>query len=692
MGKVFKSPYRQPPTPAGLRKIETNTMDWFDIEMYSNFNSGVLEQYFEEKNKTEGFHRSTWTWWKILVGIIVGALFAAINQYVGLKVGMVIGGSWYISYLIGMGLFWKPTEINLSSGASTGASMICTGFVFTFPAMYILAYEDGYISTGSFPPMYVPITATIFAGFLGVMYFIIFRRVWLVEDPLPMPTFEAWVQLLDIANDVSEGEASRAKETIKRVSMMGLLSGGFTFLRDFPIMGNNHKDLFQSETAAGVSYDEHISVMDHHFAGDHYDIGDVHQPYANADYTWIDFQLSPMLIATGWFMRWRAALLVSLGTLFTWFVVVPIAVHHGMPVTIEGLNYDVSKSVSFGFGPSALLASGQIARIMAIGAILGGGLTGLAKMAPVFKTATADLRKIKGGGKTSEFIPGLGWYEWPMSHILVMTVVTFFGVSIAFISAGYPVPQVLMLSLLLVSLTFFLGAIAVKVMGETSIEPVSGTSFIVLLMLVGVFKLMGTSRTETVIMAIIGTTVFGGAISMSGDIILDFKNSLYIGNRPYQQMRAEILGIIPGAIIAGVFAMIFSEQLAKGELNLIAPQAHAFAFFTKMLVGGDVNMTIFVLGFGIGIFMELMTGMGTAFGLGMYFPLGLAFPLMVGGGARDLWQKHVFEKKAKEENWSERTKTLKLLDTYMLATGLIIGEALVGTVVAIFLFSVPGWV
>jgi len=110
MGKVFKSPYRQPPTPAGLRKIETNTMDWFDIEMYSNFNSGVLEQYFEEKNKTEGFHRSTWTWWKILVGIIVGALFAAINQYVGLKVGMVIGGSWYISYLIGMGLFWKRDQ------------------------------------------------------------------------------------------------------------------------------------------------------------------------------------------------------------------------------------------------------------------------------------------------------------------------------------------------------------------------------------------------------------------------------------------------------------------------------------------------------------------------------------------------------------------------------------------------------
>jgi len=270
--------------------------------------------------------------------------------------------------------------------------------------------------------------------------------------------------------------------------------------------------------------------------------------------------------------------------------------------------------------------------------------------------------------------------------------VTFLGTIVLFTSAGYPGPQVTVLAFLLVATTFFLGAIAVKVMGETSIEPVSGTSFIVLMMLVGSFKAMGTGDTETVILAIVGTTVFGGAISMSGNIVTDFKNSIYIGNRPYQQMRAELVGIVPGSIVAGFFAVIFSEQLAKGELNLIAPQAHAFAFFTKILVGGDVNMNIFMLGFCIGVFMELVTGMGTAFGLGMYFPLGLAFPLMLGGSLRDIWQARVFETKAKAENWDERKKTLKLLDTYMLATGLIIGEALVGTLVAIFLFSFRGWV
>ncbi len=679
MGDVMKSAYRQPPTPSGLKKIEDGTMEWFDIQMYSNFNTGVLEQYFDEKNKRDGFTSLQWTWWKILVGVGIGVVFAMINQYVGLKIGMVIGGSWYISYLVGMGMRWSPTEINLSSGASTGASMICTGFVFTFPAMYILAYKDGTVITpGDIPPLGAVIVATTFAGFLGVLYFIIFRRVWLIEDPLPMPTFEAWVQLLDIAHDVSGGAAERAKSTIKKVAGFGALSAGFTFMRDFPIMENTKPELFGQDT-------EKISIFDRGFGGDYYEMGDLHQPYDTANYTWVDFQFTPMLIATGWFMRWRSALLVSLGTLFTWLCVVPMAVHLEVPIYVE--DFDVYTKIS-SFDGSAIVAAGAIARIMAIGAILGGGMTGLLKMAPTFKTTTEDLLKIKKGGMTSEYIPGKGWYEWPMAHILVMIVITFIAIVIAFPMSGFPFAQSAVFAFILVATTFFLGAIAVKVMGETSIEPVSGTSFIVLLMLVLTLQAMGTSDKTTVIMAIIGTTVFGGAISMSGDIILDFKNALYIGNRPYLQMKAEMIGIPFGAMVAGFAAAMFSEQLAKGEIDLLAPQAHAFAAFVKILVGGNVNYNIFLFGIAIGIFVELITGMGTAFGLGMYFPLGLAFPLMLGGGLRDLWQKHVYEPKAKAEGWSEKTKTMRLLDTYMIATGLIVGEAIMGTIVAVyFVFS-----
>ena len=46
---VQKSAYRQPVTPEGLKAIEEGKLTWLDDEMYNNLNTGVLEQYLEEK-------------------------------------------------------------------------------------------------------------------------------------------------------------------------------------------------------------------------------------------------------------------------------------------------------------------------------------------------------------------------------------------------------------------------------------------------------------------------------------------------------------------------------------------------------------------------------------------------------------------------------------------------------------------
>ena len=89
----------------------------------------ITEEYLEEKNKRDGFGSTTWKWNQMLLGLVIGILFAIINQYVGLKVGMIVSGSWYVAYLSAMALRWSPGEVNLSASASTGASMVCTGFV-----------------------------------------------------------------------------------------------------------------------------------------------------------------------------------------------------------------------------------------------------------------------------------------------------------------------------------------------------------------------------------------------------------------------------------------------------------------------------------------------------------------------------------------------------------------------------------
>jgi len=693
MSKVRTSPYRQTPTPEGLKAIEKGTLDYFDTEMYANFNTEVLEEYLEEKNRKDGFGSTTWKWNQMMLGLIIGIIFAIINQYVGLKVGMIVSGSWYVAYLAAMALRWSPGEVNLSASASTGASMVCTGFVFTYPAIYLLAYSAKYEMNGTYlvdsslllPNSWalagVAMVASILGGFLGCLYFIIFRRVWLVEDPLPLPGFEANIKLMDIAGETAkEGGMEGAMHSIRLVGISTAIIMAFTFLRDWPLLGTGTSDAAGKEVKTSIlsRATENISW---------YDGGDLTVPMENSltNYTWLGFGLYPMMIAIGWFMRFRVALLVSLGTFFTWFVVTPLAFHYDYPfyLPIDGNYHSVSQ-----FSPMGSLVSyGYVARPMAIGAILGGGITGLLKMAPVFKTTASDVIDIFRGesdnASRKDYVEGKGWYEWPISHIPVMLIVSLIGITLTF-STQFGFFPSLIFSLVLCLTTFALGAIAVKVMGETSIEPVSGTSFIVLLMLVVIFKGIGLSESDTAVLALVGTTVFGGAISMSGTVIGDYKPGLYVGNRPMHIMKTELVGIVPGTIVAALFAGILSLALARGDLVLYAPQANAFAAFAQIMLGGQTPWNLLLLGIVIGVFMELITGMGTAFGLGMYLPMVVTLPMVIGGGLRDYWESRFLDVAVEKENLNEKQRTMRLLNTYMIATGCIVGEALLGTLLAIY--------
>lgn len=52
---VRKSTYRRPVTPEGLRAIETDSLTFYSPELYANFNTGVLEEYLEERNRRDSF-------------------------------------------------------------------------------------------------------------------------------------------------------------------------------------------------------------------------------------------------------------------------------------------------------------------------------------------------------------------------------------------------------------------------------------------------------------------------------------------------------------------------------------------------------------------------------------------------------------------------------------------------------------
>lgn len=719
---VQRSAYRQPVTAKGLKAIEDGTLTWLDDEMYNNLNTGVLEQYLEEKNLEESFEVSHWSSPKVLLGIAIGAVFSGVTAYIGLKLGLAISAAWYIAYLLGMALKWSPSEVNIATSATTGATHASTGFIFTFPAIFLLASKaqyslaDGPLITledgEAFRLAFIAIVASMFAGFLGVMYFIIFRRVWLVEDPLPLPGFEATLKMLDIASDVNTGAVEHARESLKTIGLWTGVTMIGMFLIEYPLIWLSDKKLSVMDYLA-----ETLHIGDVGLAS-FYSAGKIHQPsgiYEDGSskkytqwsedsawnpfaYTYVGVALTPSMFAIGWFMKTRVAFLVNLGTLVGWFFLVPLAVFSNFPVYDATLQANVPIQDYAADGGQALqmIAFSKTVRTIAIGSIVGGGMFGLAKMWRTFANIFKDIGSAFKGEGSQEYMEGKGWYEWPLMHIPIFMGLTFLSMILIFWVGGFPIAAAFIFATVLILTTFLLGAIAVRVMGETGIEPVSGTSFIVLLMLLGLFlnfdSALGLSKQDAVLLGLVGTTVFGSAISMSGTVIGDYKNSLYIGNRPYHISKGNIMGVVPGAIIGAAVAIFLSIQLAEGRIDLIAPQANAFATFSVIFAEGQGDLTLLAIGFLLGMFVEWVTGMGTSFGLGMYLDVPHTLPMLIGGYSRDKWEERKLKPKIeaiKEEEGAtaaEKKRALILLSTFMVAAGLLTGEAFFGTESSILSF------
>ena len=733
---VSKSAYRQPVTPEGLKAIEAGTLTWLDDEMYNNLNTGVLEQYLEEKNLEESFEVSHWNTTKVFIGIAIGAVFSGVTAYIGLKLGLAISAAWYIAYLLGMALKWSPSEVNIATSATTGATHASTGFIFTFPAIFLLASQPAYaLADGplvnledgeAFTLAFIGIVASMFAGFLGVMYFIIFRRVWLVEDPLPLPGFEATLKMLDISSDVSTGAVEHARDSLKTIGLWTAVTMVGLFLVEYPLIwANDRKVALLDFIAESIHYgDIGLATL--------YSNGKIHQPSGTTDgvslgythwsgdawnpfsYTYVGVALTPSMFAIGWFMKARVAFLVNLGTLVGWLFLVPLAVGLNVPVYEAQLGASVPvqdyHATMNAFNPAKypsptgaaqMVIFAKTVRTIAIGAIVGGGMFGLAKMWRTFANIFTDIGAAFKGDGSQEYMEGKGWYEWPLKHIPIFMGITFFAMIIIFSIGGFSPLSALVFASVLILTTFMLGAIAVRVMGETGIEPVSGTSFIVLLMLLGVFlnaqDLLELNTQDAVLLGLVGTTVFGSAISMSGTVIGDYKNSLYIGNRPYHISKGNIMGVVPGAIIGAGVAIFLSIQLAEGRIQLIAPQANAFATFSVIFAEGQGDLMLLALGFLLGMFVEWATGMGTSFGLGMYLDVPHTLPMLIGGVARDRWedkklQPRIDALKEKEGTTvAEKQRALILLSTFMVAAGLLTGEAFFGTESSILSFIDSVW-
>ncbi|PKK86663.1 MAG: hypothetical protein CVT48_00090 [Thermoplasmata archaeon HGW-Thermoplasmata-1] len=633
MPRKLRSDYRRPVTEKCIREISEGTLSRYGETMYANLNSGLLEEYFDYENGLgeKGRSGGEWSLKSMIPAFIIGLLFVPISMFAGLKTGSMASGLFYVVYIVCILLKQDDRQTNMATALATSITSAGAGFIFVFPAIYILRSE-GLLPEMGISGVIAAVVLSAICGFIGLLYVQFVRHRWIIEDPLPFPGLQANIKLMEIPHFLSRGVRDKAKRSVKWLATSTAASLAFTFLREFPLKG---------KTAFGRLFGHSRLYNSGNFV------------FASGRYFQIDFFLSPMMVGTGWFLGLKNSLLVVGGSLLTWFAVNPLL------ITLKWTYWD-SASGSYLCAADTFSAYANLARYIAIGAILGAGITSLIKM----------IGKIK---------PSLDRHLFPAWLLAMFSVLLVASGFALFWWMGLPIHIAIIMPLLIFLLYTLLSLIALKAQGEVSMLPVSSMAFVAILATVGVARAFPSFLGPAVIAALVGVTAFGVGVGNSGGAMTSLKIGLYAGNRPKSVMLTQFFGIVPGVIVAAIFGVALSTAMVNGQIIVAAPQANASAFLTRMFINGHVDYLLFGIGGAIGIAVELLTGRGVSFALGMYFPLSLSLPFLAGGLSRGIFEKRCKTKREEKINTS-----------YLVISGLIIGEALVGTIVAIYAIMAIG--
>src|SRR6185437_2826377 len=188
----------------------------------------------------------------------------------------------------------------------------------------------------------------------------------------------------------------------------------------------------------------------------------------------------------------------------------------------------------------------------------------------------------------------------------------------------------------------------------------------------------------------ITSIVFAGA-SIANNNLQDLKTGQLGDATPWKQQAALVVGVIAGALV--IPAVLDLLQNAYGFLGatganpataLPAPQAGLISALAQGVIQNNIDWSLIGLGAGIGVALIVLDAVlasttksvrlpPLAVGLGMYLPTSTTLMVVVGAlvGA---W----FDKRAERGPKAEPTKQLGVL----LASGLIVGESLLGVLVA----------
>jgi putative OPT family oligopeptide transporter len=232
-------------------------------------------------------------------------------------------------------------------------------------------------------------------------------------------------------------------------------------------------------------------------------------------------------------------------------------------------------------------------------------------------------------------------------------------------------------------------------------SPISGVGILsvlgISLILAALFPHASGDATKSLVaFALFVTAIIFGVATISNNNLQDLKTGQLVEATPWRQQVALVLGVVFGALvippILDLMNTAFTFQGAPGakETALAAPQAAIISTIAQGVLGGNLDWPMIRQGAIIGVVAVIIDEVlkrssgkrlhlpPLAIGMGIYLPLEA--DLLIPFGAALGWFYNRWAMRSSSPAFAERMGVL-------MATGLIVGESLMGVVYA---FAVAG--
>ncbi len=601
----------------------------------------------------------------ILIGVVITLVFTAANVYFGLKAGLTFATS-IPAAVISMAIlrYFKGATIQENNIVQTVASAAGTlsSIIFVLPGLILVGWWTGFNYWTSF-------AICALGGILGVMYSIPLRRALVTNSDLPYPEGVACAEVLKVGAGGEGADEAAALESNKAglaaVMWGSIVSGVFAIVVATRVCAGDVVQYFRAN-------------------------------WSNGGVTGFDFFLSFALFGIGHLVGLWVGIAMLVGAVIGWGWGVPhfseLAASTASLADLAGATW--SHKVRFvGAGTIGVAAVWTLAKLVK----------------PVISGLTSAMAASRARGAGDAALMPRTEQDIPIGQVGLISLACLLPIGWLlwdFVSSagGGLADHAWMLVgggvFFIVLMSFFVSTVCGYMAGliGSSNSPLSGIGIIVvigaaLLLVLGVRAALPVdSEKALVAFALFVTSIVFAVATIANNNLQDLKTGQLVDATPSKQQWALVVGVIAGAAIIPPILDLLNHAYgfvgAPGphrEHALAAPQAGLISALAQGVIQNNIDWDLIKIGGVIGVVAiavdELLrkTTRGAhlsplALGLGIYLPTQSTLMVVVGAVA-GWWFDRRADRSAKHP---EATKQLGVL----LASGMIVGEGLVGVVIA----------